>query len=157
MRKLLRCCLALILTLSLSACGKGSLEGLEEWAGKLGQTQITDGKDLIGSREAGIDDYIGSYEAECEDDSGRDVIFGGASTKERTLCVSGTVRTESGSATVRIRLNDEVIELTPDENGDFETELSLESGGNYIMVLYEDFTGTVELRSAYDTSNSYKM
>lgn len=135
----------------------GIQESLEKWTGLLGQTQMTDDKDLIGSREVGIDDYVGSYEAACEDDSGRDVIFGGASTKERTLYVSGTVKTESGSATVRIRLNDKVIELTPDDNGDFETELSLESGGNYIMVLYEDFTGLVELRSAYDTNDSNKI
>lgn len=153
MRKLLAFCLTLVMILSLSACGKGSLERFEEWADDLGQTQMTEDKDLIGSREAGIDDYIGSYEAACENDSGKDVIFGGSSTKTRTLYVSGTVKTESGSATVRIRLNDEVIELTPDENGDFETELSLKSGGNYIMVLYEDFTGTVELRSTYDASD----
>ena len=157
MRKLFVCLLVLMSILSLSACGEGKLERFEVWADKLGQAQITDSKDLIGSRDAGIDDYVGSYEAACKEDSGRDVIFGGASTKELTLYVSGTVQTDSGSATVRIRLNDEVIELTPDENGDFETELSLESGGNYIMVLYEDFTGTVELRSDYDTSNSYKM
>lgn len=157
MRKLLVFCLTLVMILSLSACGKGSLERLEEWAGDLGQTQISDSKHLIGSRDAGIDDYVGSYMAECEGNSGRDVIFGGASVEERILYVSGNVKTESGSAVVRIRLNDEVIELTPDDNGNFETELSLESGGNYIMVLYEDFTGTVELRSAYDTSEGNKL
>lgn len=154
MRKLLMCCLALILTLSLSACGKGDLERLEDWANKLGQTQITDSKDLIGNREVFIDDYAGLYEAACEEDSGRDVIFGGASTEERTLYVSGNIKTESGSASVRIRLNKEVMVLTPDENGNFETKLSLESGGNYIMVLYEEFTGTVELRSTYEINDN---
>lgn len=157
MRKLLVCILALMLLLSLSACGEEKLECLEEWADKLGQAQLTDNKDLIGSREEGIDSYVGSYEATCEDDSGRDVIFGGASTMERTLYVSGTIKTEKGSATVRIRLNDEVSELTLDVNGNFGAELSLESGGNYIMVLYEDFTGTVELRSAYDTNVGNKI
>ena len=37
-----------------------------------------------------------------------------------------------------------------DENGYFETNLSLESGGNYIMVNYEDFTGIIELYSEYE-------
>ena len=161
MKKFFVCCMALILIFSLSACEKrnlkGMLDSLEKWAGNLGQTQITEDKELIGSREAGIDDYVGSYEAECDGNSGRDVIFGGASTKERTLYISGNIKTESGWATVRIRLNDEVIELTPDENGYFETKLSLASGGNYIMVQYDDFMGTVELRSGYDTSDSNKI
>ena len=47
--------------------------------------------------------------------------------------------------------------ITPDDNGDFETELSLESGGNYIMVLYEEFTGAVELGSAYDKNGGNKL
>lgn len=29
---------------------------------------------------------------------------------------------------------------------DFEKVLSFESGGNYIMVDYEDFTGSIDLR-----------
>lgn len=135
----------------------GMLERFDEWAGKLGQAQITDDEDLIGRREAGIDDYVGYYEAKCDGTSGRDVIFGGGSVEERTLYVSGAVKVESGSAIVRTRLNDEVIELTLDEDGIFETELSLASGGNYIMVQYEDFKGTVELRSAYDSSVSDKI
>ena len=130
------------------------LDGVAE---KIGDSQITEDDELIGQRDLSDDSYCGSYIADCNNQTGRDVIFGSASTEERTLYVSGTVQTDSGSATVRIRLNDEVIELTPDENGDFETELSLESGGNYMMVLYEDFTGLVELRSAYDTNDSNKI
>lgn len=136
----------------------GMLDRLEELVGKLGQTQITDDNELIGSREAGIDNYVGSYGADCDNISGRDVIFGGASARERILYISGNVNIESGTATVRIRLNDEVLELTPDENGYFETELSLVSGGNYIMVQYEDFKGTMDLRSTYDnSSDDYKI
>lgn len=109
---------------------------LDGVAGKIGDSQITEDDDLIGQRDLSDDAYCGSYFSDCNNQTGRDVIFGGASTKERTLYVSGTVQTDSGSAMIRIRLNDEVIELKPDKNGDFETELSLESGGNYIMVLH---------------------
>ena len=44
-------------------------------------------------------------------------------------------------------MNGDVTELEPDEDGYFSTELKLDSGGNYIMVRYENYIGTVELTS----------
>ena len=81
--------------------------------------------------------------------TGRDVVFGGASIHNRDLFLSGHIETESGNATVRIRMNSEVVELEPDADGYFETTLKLDNGGNYIMVVYEDFSGTVEMNSEY--------
>ena len=128
---------------------RGMLERLEDWFGDLGQTQITDDKDLIGSREVGVDDYVGSYMAECNGSSERDIVFGGASTHERVLRCYGSIQSKEGTAEIRIRLNDEVIILQTDEAGNFETELHLKSGGNYIMVDYSDFTGSVEMFCEY--------
>ncbi len=162
MRKNLVCLLVLTILFSLTACRINYMDSDEihafffDLADDLRRSQISEDDKLIGTRETD-DAYTGAYQAECNGNTGRDVIFGGGAVKERSLYISGDVKTESGSATVRIRLNDEVIELTPDENGYFETKLSLEYGGNYIMVQYEDFTGTVELRSAYDTIDSYKI
>ena len=81
--------------------------------------------------------------------TGRDVVFGGASIHNRDLFLSGHIETESGNATVCIRMNSEVVELAPDADGHFETTLKLNNGGNYIMVVYEDFTGTMEMNSEY--------
>ena len=124
------------------------LDGVVE---NIGDSQITDDEDLIGTRTlADSDDsYAGEYTAECESVTGRDVIFGGASIHNRDLFLSGHIETESGKATVRIRMNDEVVELEPDADGYFETTLKLNNGGNYIMVVYEDFSGTVEMNSEY--------
>lgn len=120
------------------------LDGVVE---NIGDSQITDDEDLMGTRTlADSDDaYAGEYIAECESVTGRDVVFGGASIHNRELFLSGTVQAESGIATVRIRLNEEVLELEPDGNGYFETTLKLDNGGNYIMVVYEDFSGKVEM------------
>lgn len=104
---------------------------------------------IIGVRVLGEDAYAGSYTADCKNNTGRDVIFGGASIEERSIKVYGTVKIESGAAMVRIRLNDDVIELETDGQGFFETELNLSTGGNYVMVVYEDFSGTVEMNSEY--------
>lgn len=157
MKKSFVCCLILMMLFSLTACRSNYMDSDEiqaffsNFAEDFGSSQITDDK-LIGQRVTD-DAYTGTYQSNCSGNTGRDVIFGGSSVEERTQYISGVVKAEYGSATVRIRLNDEVIELTPDEAGYFETKLSLVSGGNYIMVQYEDFTGTVELRSTYDASD----
>ena len=123
------------------------LDGVVE---NIGDSQITDDDDLIGARPLVDDDsYAGEYTAECSQMTGRDVVFGGASIHDRALFLSGHIETESGKATVRIRMNSEVVELEPDADGYFETTLKLDNGGNYIMVVYEDFSGTVEMNSEY--------
>ena len=92
------------------------------------------------------DCYSGSYNAQAEQMTGRDVVFGGAGMEERTISCSGNIDRESGSIKIRVRMNEEVVYISPNENGHFEKEFSFESGGNYIMVDYEDFTGSIELR-----------
>ena len=77
------------------------------------------------------------------------MVFGGGSVESRKLYLCGYMVTYSGKAVVRIRMNEDVVELEPDEEGYFETSLNLEGGGNYIMVKYENFCGTVEVTSGY--------
>lgn len=124
------------------------LDGVAE---NIGESQITDDKNLIGTRTLAdsADAYAGGYTAECGSVTGRDVIFGGASIHNRELFLSGSIQAESGTATVRIRLNGEVYELEPDNGGHFETTLKLDNGGNYIMVEYENFSGSIELSCMY--------
>lgn len=146
---ILCCCMALPLT----GCG---FRGMNSWewlkvadnvAGVLGASQITADEELFGEQVRHDDDYVGSYNAQCQGSTGRDVVFGGGSIETRRLQVYGRILAEAGQATVRIRMNEEVVELEADEEGRFETELRLKSGGNYIMVDYEGFSGTVELIS----------
>ena len=126
---------------------KEFLDGVVE---DIGDSQVTDDDDLIGARLLVDDDsYVGEYTAECSHMTGRDVVFGGASIHNRGLFLSGHIETESGNATVRIRMNSEVVELEPDADGHFETTLKLDNGGNYIMVIYDVFSGVVEMNSEY--------
>ena len=137
--------------LCLTGCKLNDAEYLEGIVSEIGDSQITDDKELTGTRvlKDDADHYAGAYTAECDSMTGRDVVFGGASIRNRDLFLSGHIETESGKATVRIRMNDEVVELEPDADGYFETTLKLDNGGNYIMVIYEDFSGVVEMNSEY--------
>ena len=145
-----------VLLLSLTGCRSNFMEPeamqdfLDGVVENIGDSQITDDDDLIGARLLVDDDsYVGEYTAECSHMTGRDVVFGGASIHNRDLFLSGHIETESGNATVRIRMNSEVIELEPDADGHFETTLKLDNGGNYIMVIYDVFSGVVEMNSEY--------
>ncbi len=155
MKRMITIALCVCTIFLLSACQFCTLSGEEmvtrfdHAVGKLGQSQITEDKNLIGMRENKEDTYTGTYTSSCNGNTGRDVVFGGASIEERTLCVSGYVHDVYGQATIRIRMNDEVIMLQCDEDGYFSTTLNCSTGGNYIMVLYENFTGTVELSCEY--------
>ena len=126
---------------------KEFLDGVVE---NIGDSQVTDDDDLIGERLLKDNNsYAGEYSAECNHMTGRDVVFGGASIHNRDLFLSGHIETDSGNATVRIRMNSEVVELEPDADGYFETTLKLDNGGNYIMVIYEDFSGMLKMTCEY--------
>ena len=127
---------------------------LDDVASFFGRSQITDDDELIGTRKLSDDAYTGTYTSDCVGNTGRDVIFGGGSILNKTLSIKGQISTESGSAIVRIRMNDEVVELESDSDGRFDTELSIHSGGNYIMIDYSDFAGSVELHSKYVNGSS---
>lgn len=122
---------------------------LDGIVGKIGDSQITEDDDLIGQRDLSDDAYCGNYIADCNKQTGRDVIFGGASTHERVLLCYGSVQADAGTVELRIRLNDEVTILQTDEVGKFETELHLKSGGNYIIIDYSDFSGSIEMCCEY--------
>lgn len=155
MKKILLVLLLVLTVLSLTACDwadstpEGMYGFLDDIAGFFGSSQITDDDELIGTRKLTDDAYTGAYTSDCAGITGRDVIFGGGTILNKTLSIKGQISTESGSAIVRIRMNDEIIELEPVSDGCFDTELNIHSGGNYIMVNYSDFSGFVELHSKY--------
>ncbi len=113
-------------------------------------TQITRGSKLIGKRDfIDKDTYIGSYSSSCISENGRDVVFGGASVKDRKIKLKVKILTESGAASLRVRTGSDVKEYSVDENGIIEKTFDFDSGGNYAMIIYNNFTGTVEMTSEY--------
>lgn len=150
MKRLLAALLALAALLSLTACSadfaaKAAFTGFDGLLSSLGRQQLTDSRDLIGSRRlTGGDGFDGTYSASCSGESGRDVIFGGASLCQRRVLLTVSVATDSGEATVRIRLGDTVNEYGTDCNSSVELTLDV-CGGSYIMVDYNNFCGRVTM------------
>lgn len=151
MRRALLWMVVMMLSL-LCGCGENwdkdaLLERYDSVTEALASTQFTDEDDLIGVRmwEDG-QRYTGVYAADCAEESGRDVVFGGASIYERKIRLTASASPKYGTAILRIRLNTEVMEY-PLSQEPLDLDLTLESGGAYVMVDYEDYTGTVVLSS----------
>ena len=72
-----------------------------------------------------------------------------ASARDKLIKVKAYIKTESGSAVIRLRMNGKVLEYTPDTDGRFEHEFNFENGGNYIMIDFDRFTGTVQMTAEY--------
>lgn len=128
---------------------KGVVAQVEEWVGELGETPLTKDAKLAGQRQTGSDDDTGTYRAECEDKTGQEVLFGGGAIRRRQLKVSGTLKTQSGTAAVQIKTGKDTTQLTPNANGAFETTVSLTTGGSYVIVVYDHFVGGVEVSAEY--------
>lgn len=72
-----------------------------------------------------------------------------ASARDKLIKVKAYIETESGSAVIRLRMNGKVLEYTPDTDGRFEREFNFQNGGNYIMIDFDRFTGTVQMTAEY--------
>lgn len=155
MKKIISLLLAVIMLFSFTSCiHKDNAEliigGIDRMINIFSLSQLTSDSSLIGKRYyRDRNRCTGSYSASCLSESGRDVIFGGRSVKEKTVTLKAKILTESGTALLRVRLGSEIKEYKVDGDGSFEKELDFQGGGNYIMIDYDNFTGTVELTSEY--------
>lgn len=157
MKRTVAVLLTLALMLSLTACM--SRENLrfkrvdrcfDDLRGVFKMSDVTSSAELIGKRENnGRDWFTGSYTAQCENETGRDTVFGGASARDRRIKVKAHIKTETGSAVIRLRMNGRATKFLPDSDGNFEREFDFGSGGNYIMVDFNRFTGTVWMTAEY--------
>ncbi|MPN32591.1 hypothetical protein SDC9_180071 [bioreactor metagenome] len=77
------------------------------------------------------------------------MLFGGGSIRRRELKISGTLKTQSGNATVQIKTGNDTTQLTTNKDGTFETTVSLTTGGSYVVVVYDHFVGEVEISAEY--------
>lgn len=160
MKRLVLIILSLLISVSLCGCVFHTedrerikdtvLNNFNNFISDIGRHQLTRDRDLIGERNR-RDDYTGEYTALCDHQTGKDVVFGGTSIQTCTVSVAGNIQPMAGTAQIRIRMGTEVTILTPEADGSFHTTFSFTGGGNYIMVDYEDFSGSIELNVEYQT------
>lgn len=126
---------------------EGFLEEANEWAESFATHSITSDHDLIGNREKGIDNYVGTYEADYSEFDGKEYIFGGTSFKRqdgRDLCAVYSLTIQSGAARLyRMDGCDEIVLADISKEGTYE--FTIHGGKNFIVLDGTQFTGSLRL------------
>lgn len=110
MKKFLALCLVLCCLFSMSACSKDEIvERYNEALQAVGDNNLTSDRKLQGDREFGEDSYVGTYQSEYDDFSGKEIIFGGTSLERDSgneVNISCNLNIEDGSIQLLLQTGD---------------------------------------------------
>lgn len=114
-----------------------------------GALALTPDRSLRGERVRGEDDYTGAYEADYEDFSGTELLFGGTTLDREagnTVEISCSPNIEEGEAAVFLCSggDDPVILLS--ESGEYSSTIEVGGGSTYIGVWGEEANGSVSIQ-----------
>ena len=114
-----------------------------------GALALTPDRSLQGERIPGEDDYTGTYEANYEDFSGTELLFGGTTLDRaagNTVELSCSLDIEEGEAAVFLcsGSDDPVILLSG--SGDYSSTIEVGGGSTYIGVWGEEANGSASIQ-----------
>lgn len=138
----------------LSELWEGFLEEANDWSESFATHSITKDKDLIGNRERGVDNYVGTYEASYTQFEGEEYIFGGTSLKRKDggdLYATYSLAVQSGEATLYWMEGDNKIVIA-EASDEGVYEFTIHAGKNFIVLEGEMFTGTLTLNVNQNSS-----
>lgn len=135
----------------------GMLNEFNDWMDSITQYKLTEDKKLKGERELGMNDYVGSYEAEYIRFSGEEYIFGGTLPDRKnsnTLKVTYSLNIKSGKAALywlesvdgHIILGDKEQHMIAEVTAENVYRFTFDAGYNFIVLKGDDFTGSLSLK-----------
>ena len=116
-----------------------------------GALALTPDRSLQGERVRGEDDYTGAYEADYEDFSGTELLFGGTTLDREagnTVELTCSLNIEEGEAAVFLCSGSEDPVILLAESGDYSSTIEVGGGSTYIGVWGEGVTGNISVRAA---------
>mgnify|MGYP002552664699 FL=1 len=114
-----------------------------------GSWALTPDRSLQGERVQGEDGYTGTYEADYEDFSGTELLFGGTTLDREagdTVEVTCSLTVEEGEAAVFLCSGAEEPVLLLSESGDYSGTIEVGSGSVYLGVWAVGVTGSVSIQ-----------
>lgn len=114
-----------------------------------GAWALTPDRSLRGERVRGEDDYTGDYEADYEDFSGTELLFGGTTLDRAagdTVEISCSLNIEEGEAAVFLCSGSEDPVVLLAESGDYSSTIEVGGGSTYIGVWGEGVAGSVSIQ-----------
>lgn len=123
------------------------LEEANEWSESAATHSLTSDNDLIGIRERGEDNYVGTYDADYMQFDGEEYIFGGTTFKRKSgneLCVTYSLAVQAGTAALYWMEGDNKIVIA-EATGEGTYEFTIHADKNFIVLEGEKFAGTLTL------------
>ena len=114
-----------------------------------GSWALTPDRSLEGERVRGEDDYTGTYEANYEDFSGTELLFGGTTLDREagnTVELSCSLNIEEGEIAVFLCSGSEDPVILLSESGDYSSTIEVGGGSTYIGVWGEEANGSVSIQ-----------
>ena len=114
-----------------------------------GALALTPDRSLRGERVRGEDDYTGDYEADYEDFSGTELLFGGTTLDREagdTVELSCSLNIEEGEIAVFLCSGSEDPVILLSESGDYTSTIEVGDGSTYIGVWGEGANGSVSIQ-----------
>ena len=114
-----------------------------------GSWALTPDRSLQGERVNGGDDYTGTYEADYEDFSSTELLFGGTSLDREagdTVELTCSLTIEAGDASIFLRSGAEEPVILLSESGDYSGTIEVGGGSTYLGVCAEGVTGSVSIQ-----------
>ncbi len=114
-----------------------------------GSRALTPDRSLQGERLRGEDDYTGTYEADYEDFSGTELLFGGTTLSREagnTVELTCSLDMEEGEAAVFLCSGSEDPVVLLSDSGDHTSTIEVSGGSTYIGIWGEGVTGSVSIR-----------
>lgn len=144
--------IALFLCIKLLAgCTKDEvIDRYNEILQKAGETVLTSDGKLEGKRNFGEDSWVGTYEADYEEFSGEEVVFGNTATDRKagnSISVRCEIDAKEGTLTVLWKAGAEEPVALLNETGTCFKTLTLPGAGGYLVVEGKDFSGRLEIET----------
>lgn len=149
MRKIIPFFLIICCLISMTACSKDEIvEQYNQALQAVGYNGLTNNNDLQGRRNLGADSYVGTYEADYENFSGEEVLFGGTALERddgNEIKISCNMDKTSGTLKLILQTGTNDPEVLCDTETSYSETIDLPSASNYIIVEAENFTGSLDL------------
>lgn len=144
--------IALFLCIKLLAgCSKDEiLSRYNEVLQEAGEACLTSDRKLEGERSFGEDSWVGTYQADYEDFSGEEIVFGNTALDRKagnSISVQCEIDGKEGALTLLWKAGAEEPVVLLEGTGTCSKTLTLPGAGGYLVIEGEDFSGYLKLEA----------
>ena len=112
-----------------------------------GNDSLTSDSKLKGKRKYGVDHYVGTYNADYDSYTGKEILFGGTSLKRKDsdhITIKIQLEKEDGNIKIINRLGEKDITVLEDTS-EYNDTIYIENTSYYLIVELDNFKGNLKV------------